>query len=327
MKKMIEIIHFQLLLAVGAGIALSSCGEKPSDDVEASGIIETTDVTISSRAVGNIIAMKVREGDRVRAGDTLFIVDDSDLRLQKAQLLAGIDIAKYQYDLVRNGARAEDVAQAEEGMRQAKISLDNAADDERRYRELLDVGSISEKDYQNIRTRRQVAERQYNAARLAYEKLRNGSRSEDISTARAREEQAVAQAAAIDKKIADCVVLSPVDGVVTRRGVEEGEFVNTGTGVLTITDDDLVKLKIYVAENELGKVKLGQQAELKIDTYEDRRYQGKVTYISPSAEFTPKNVQTKDDRAKLVFEVHIEAPNPKGDLKAGITADAKILGF
>ena len=314
-----------LILALGA-VTMISCGEKPGDGVEASGIIETTDVTISSRAAGNIVAMKVREGDNVRAGDTLFVVDDTDLRLQKAQLLAGVDIAKYQYDLVRNGARAEDIAQAEEGMRQAKISLDNSDDDVRRYRELLDVGSISEKDYRNIETRRDVARRQYNAARLAYEKLRNGSRTEDLSAARAREEQAVAQAAIIDKKIADCVVLSPVDGVITRKGVEEGEFVNTGTGVLTVTDDDLVKLKIYVAEDELGKVKLGAPAELKIDTYDDRRYTGKVTYISPTAEFTPKNVQTRDDRVKLVFEVHIEAPNRNGDLKAGITAEARVGG-
>jgi HlyD family secretion protein len=319
-------IAIRTMAALGLAAALlAGCGKKESTDVEASGIIETTDITVSARAVGNVVKMNVREGDRVRAGDTLAMVDASDLEIQKRQLLAGVDVAKFQYDLVRNGARSEDVAQAEEATRQAKIALDNADDDERRYGALLKEGGIAEKDYLNIKTKRDIAERQYKSAQLALAKLRNGSRSEDVSTAQAREDQASAQLAAIDKKIEDCVVLAPADGIVTRRAVESGEFVNVGSSMLTITKTDVVKLKIYVPEDQLGRVKVGQAADLKIDTFKDKVYRGRVTYISPTAEFTPKNVQTKDDRVKLVYEVQIEVPNQNGELKSGITAEAKLL--
>src|SRR5262249_44507612 len=158
----------------------------------------------------------------------------------------------------------------------------------------------------------EVAQRQYKAAQLGVDKLRRGSRSEDVSTARARREQASAQVDAIDRKIRDCMVLAPADGIVTRRAMEQGEFVNIGTPVLTVSRTDVVKLKIYVAEDQLGRVKVGQEAQLTIDTFNDKAYKGRVTYISSTAEFTPKNVQTKDDRVKLVFEVQIEVPNPNG---------------
>jgi HlyD family secretion protein len=323
-----DMINARTALLAGLALALiaGGCAKKESGALEASGIIETTDVTVSSRAVGNVMRMDVREGDRVRAGQVLLVVDDSDLQLQKKQLLAGVDVATYQYDLVRNGARGEDVAQADEAVRQAKLAMDNAADDERRYGEMLTVGSISKKDYLNVKTKADVAARQYDAARIAYEKLRNGSRREEVSTAGARREQASAQLAAIDKKIEDCTVTSPLDGVVTRKAVEMGEFVNMGSNLVTITKTDVVKLKIYVPEDQLGRVKLGQTAKLKIDTFKDKVYNGRVTYIAPTAEFTPKNVQTKDDRVKLVYEVQIEAPNTDGDLKAGITAEAVLEG-
>ncbi|MDB5033550.1 MAG: secretion protein HlyD [Chlorobi bacterium] len=314
------------LLPLIFSVALVACSSrKDTGGIEASGMIETTDVTVSARAAGNITRIRINEGDHVHAGDTLIVVDDTDLRLQRDQLKAAADVAGAGYDLARHGSRPEDIAQSDEAVSQAKANLDNAEDDQRRYAELLHVGSISTKDYENVKTKYQIALRQYKAAQIGSDKLRHGSRTEDITAARARREQADAQIAAIDKKISDCVILAPIEGVVTRRGVEMGEFVNVGSGVMTISQTETVKLKIYVAEDELGKVKLGEPADIVIDTYKDKHYRGKVTYISPTAEFTPKNVQTKDDRVKLVFEVQIAVPNAAQDLKSGMTADAKLL--
>ena len=326
MKHLLSIDRVGLAMLALATLLLPACSsKKESDPLSASGIIETTDVTVSSRVAGNVLRMKAREGDKVSAGDTIAVVDDTDLRLQTEQLRAAVDVAKAQYDLARNGSRPEDIAQSDESVQQAKANLDNAEDDQRRYAELLKVGSISQKDYENVRTRYEVALRQYKAAQIGSQKLRRGTRAEDIAAARARVEQAEAQLAATEKKIADCAVLAPMQGVVTRKGVEQGEFVNVGTGIVTISQTETVKLKIYIAEDELGKVRLGQDADLVIDTFKDKHYIGHVTYISPTAEFTPKNVQTKDDRVKLVFEVQIEVPNRNGELKSGLTADAKIL--
>jgi HlyD family secretion protein len=307
------------LALVGAG-----CSKKSSDALEASGLIETTDVNIGSKVAGTLLALRVREGDAVKVGDTLAVIDVVDLQLQAAQLRAGVDLAKAQYDALRNGARIEDLSQAEEAALQAKANRDNASDDFKRFEELHRQGSISQKQFDDAKTRYDVAVRQFNVAEWNYKKIKRGSRSEDLAAAKARWAQAQAQLAAAEKKIADGVLLAPMSGVVTKCAVEEGEFVNMATSILTISKLDWVKLKIYVAENELGKVKLGQSATLKIDTYADRTYIGKVTYISPVAEFTPKNVQTKDDRVKLVFKVQLTAPNPNGDLKAGLTADAVL---
>jgi HlyD family secretion protein len=322
----LKIFRIGLFLALlGLGLWLFACGNKETAAVEASGIIETTDVNISSKAVGTILKLNAREGSVVKTGDTLAVIDDADLQLQAAQLKAGVELAKAQLDLLVNGSRSEDIAQADEGMRQAKSNLDNATDDLARYKDLYKSGSVAEKTYQDIQTKYDVSLRVYNATKFNYEKLKRGSRIEDIDAAKARLVQAQAQLASTTKKISDCSLISPVSGIVTKRGVEAGEYVNIGSAMLTISQTQTVKLKIYVAEDELGKVKIGQAAELKIDTYKDKRYQGKVTYISPTAEFTPKNVQTKDDRIKLVFEVQIEADNTSNDLKSGITAEARLI--
>jgi HlyD family secretion protein len=326
----------QLLTAVIAAAALSiaalvaatflaGCSSQKSDDIGASGVIETTDVVVSAKTAGTIVRMKVDEGDRVRTGDTLFVVDDADLELQKDQLLAGLNLTRAQYDLVKNGSRREDVTQAEEALQLAKVNLASYEDDMKRYLDLYQGGAIPEKQYLDAKTRVEAQQRQVAGAQAALDKLRNGSRPEDIQAGQAREDQARAQLAAIDKKIDDSHVLAPVDGVVTERGLELGEMVNVGTNVLTVSKTDLVKLKIYIPQDQLGRVKLGQEADLMIDTFKDKHYRGRVTYISPNAEFTPKNVQTKDDRVKLVFEVQIEVPNPNGELKAGISADAQLL--
>jgi HlyD family secretion protein len=147
----------------------------------------------------------------------------------------------------------------------------------------------------------------------------------EIRGARDRRDQASAQVELLRKKVRDCRILSPSDGTVTLRGVEPGELVAVGTNVLRLTYLDKVKLTIYVNETDLGKVKLRQGAKVSIDTDAKRSYDGIVVFISPVAEFTPKNVQTKEERTKLVFGVKIEVPNPDGSLKPGLPADARII--
>ncbi|MBC8043911.1 MAG: efflux RND transporter periplasmic adaptor subunit [Rhizobacter sp.] len=313
-----------VVLTLSLAITLSACTNKETQPIEASGIIETTDVNLSAKAVGTVISLRVREGDQVRRGDTLAVIDPADLKLQAEQLQAGVDLSKAQYDLLRNGSRSEDVAQASEGVSQAKATLDNAKDDFDRYEKLYKSGSVAEKQFADVKTHYEVAQRQYGGLQSGYQKLRRGSRSEDLAAAKARLTQSEAILRATQKKISDCYLTSPAQGIITKRAVEEGEFVSTGAQMLTVSKTETVKLKIYVAEDELGKVKVGQNASLKIDTFKDKRYSGKVTYISPAAEFTPKNVQTKDDRVKLVFEVQVEVHNPQGELKSGLTAEATL---
>ena len=170
-----------------------------------------------------------------------------------------------------------------------------------------------------------VAQAQDASAKEALAKLRRLARPEEIGAAEARLAQAVAAADLLRKTIADGTVVSPVAGIVTRRPVEAGELVSPGATVLTISELDRVHVMLFVTEKELGRVRLGGEADVTIDAAPGRVFKGRVTYISPEAEFTPKNIQTKEDRVKLVFGVKVEIPNPDGALKPGLPADAVIV--
>ncbi|HTP12331.1 MAG TPA: efflux RND transporter periplasmic adaptor subunit, partial [Bacteroidota bacterium] len=153
---------------------------------------------------------------------------------------------------------------------------------------------------------------------------RRFARPEDLEAARARLDQAKAYADLLRKQMTDATILAPVDGTVTNKPVEVGELVGTGSTIVTISRLETLDLMIFVSDSELGKVKLNGAADIVIDTYPDRTFSGHVVYISPVAEFTPKNVQTKEDRTKLVFGVKVRVDNKDGVLKAGMPADAYV---
>lgn len=128
----------------------------------------------------------------------------------------------------------------------------------------------------------------------------------------------------LKKNIKDSFIISPLNGFIVKNFVESGEIVTPMSSLVKVSNLSTVELIIYVSEIELGKVKLGQKAVITVDTYPEKKYEGRVTFISPEAEFTPKNVQTKDERTKLVFAVKIEVPNKEFDLKSGMPADAEV---
>jgi HlyD family secretion protein len=250
------------------------------------------------------------EGTQVSMGDTLAVIDKTDLEIQYEQAVANAMTAEAQYKLTVIGARQEDIAQAE-------ATLKNAEDDLNRTEGLFKEGSISEKQLDDIRTR-------YILAKQTYDKLKNGSRPEEIEAARGKRDMALAQQKSIKKKISDTYVTAPVDGIVTQKGIEKGETVIPNASLFRISRLKSVYLMIYISEKELAKVKLGQKANVYIDGAPDKIFPGSVIYTSSIAEFTPKNVQTKDDRTKLVFGVKIEIPNSEQILKPGMPADAVI---
>lgn len=264
-----------------------ACSNSPDNEISASGTIEATEVTISAKVGGELLRTLVDEGTTVRAADTLAVIDPTDYKIQLKQAQANHAASKAQHA-------------------QAKASLKNAEDDLRRMEELWSTKSITQKQFDDAQTRFTVAH-------------------QTMVASQARRDQALAQLEAAKKKLSDCFMTTPIEGVITQKAVERGESLGPGTAVFRITRLDKVFLMIYVTTEELGRVKLGQQADVRIDTYPDRDFPGTVVYISPIAEFTPKNIQTKEDRTKLVFGVKIEVDNPDGSLKPGMPADAIII--
>lgn len=301
----------QLLLICTAAAVLAGCGDKNGRVIEASGTIEGTQVNIGSEVAGRIREVRAREGARLKAGDTLLLVDDTEYRIQLRQAAANEQVYDNSYRVAAQGSRKEDVVQAE-------AAYKTAEKDYQRMAELLPAKTVTQKQFDDAYSR-------FVAAEQNYRKLKAGLRPEEISTARGRWEQASAQADLLKKKIQDCVVRAPIDGTVTLRAVEPGELVGFGTNVFQLTCLDRVKLTIYLDETDIGRIRLGQATRVSIDAFaEGKTVLGSIVYISPSAEFTPKNVQTKEERTKLVFAVKIEIPNADGALKPGLPADAAI---
>ncbi|MBS4029506.1 MAG: efflux RND transporter periplasmic adaptor subunit [Ignavibacteriales bacterium] len=303
---------------------LEGCNNKHGDALESTGTLESVDVNVSAKTSGQLQKLFVDEGSNVKVNDTLAILDHATLDLQLAQAEAGIELAKSQYDLIMNGARSEDIRQAEEMQTQAETNLKSASDDLNRMKELFASKSITKKQLDDAETRFTIAQTQFNSAKQNYEKLKKFARPEDISTAKARVSQAEATANLLRKQISDAVILAPTSGTITHKPIEVGELVGVGTVVVTISRLEKLNLKIYLSETELGKVKLGSVADVTIDAFPDKNFPAKVMYISPNAEFTPKNIQTKEDRTKLVFAVKLEVDNPNSELKSGMPADAFI---
>jgi HlyD family secretion protein len=307
-------------LIILAGIACSGGAQK--DVISASGTIEAVEVNVASKVPGQILELAAGEGRRVKPGDLLATIDHAALDIQLRQAVAGVQLAEAQLALLVKGARSEDIRQAEAVLEQAEAFLKMAEDDARRMRLLASKGSATPKMRDDAEARLTVATAQKNAAAEALSKVRRLARPEEIRAAEARLAQAQAAADLLAKTIADCTITAPAGGIITHKAVEAGELVSLGSTVATIVELDNVYVMIYVTEKELGRVKLGDAAEITIDTFPDRTFPGIVTYISPEAEFTPKNVQTKEDRVKLVFGVKVEIENREGLLKPGLPADA-----
>ncbi|MGK9475715.1 HlyD family secretion protein [Melioribacter sp. OK-6-Me] len=311
---------FILLLAV----FLYGCGDNEQENIVESGTIESTEALISSQVSGQIIDLLKDEGEQVNKGDTLCIIDTTSYHLQLKQAEAALKMAEAQLTLLINGTRKEDIKQAEEVLRQASANLSSAKTDYERIKNLFNTGAVNKKQLDDAETRYQIMSAQYNSAEENLRKLKNIARPEEIKQAEANVQKARASVDLLKKNLKDCFVVSPIDGFVVKKFIEKGETVTMLSALFKISDLSKVKMSIYIPETELPKIKLGQKVEVAVDAYPDRIFKGRIIYISPEAEFTPKNIQTRDERTKLVFEVKIEIPNPDFILKVGIPADATI---
>ena len=317
-------MNAKICVTFSLAILLFGCGNSRKGVIEASGTLEATEVKVSAKVPGQIQQVHFQEGQQVTSGDTLVTLDRSTLELQWKQAQAGVDLAEAQYGMLVKGARVEDLRLAEEALRQAEASHKIASEDYTRMKELLATNTVTQRQFDEAESRYTVAAAQLNSAKQNLQKLERFARPEELAAARARLNQAKAVADLLRKQLSDATIVAPVSGTVTQKPLEEGELIGVGAVVATIARLQKLDLMIYVSEQELGRVRLGGEADVVIDTYPERAFPGKVIYISPIAEFTPKNVQTKEDRTKLVFGVKLEVENPEGILKAGMPADAYL---
>ncbi len=301
-----------------------SCSKKDNSYLKLSGIIEGKEVEISSKIAGRIKDIYFNEGDRVRENDLVVVIDCSDFEIQKRQIDAMVESASANLRLLEKGPRMEDIRMAEETFKQAEANLRNAERDWNRAKRLFEEKSITEKQWEDARTKYELALAQFKQSEENLKKTKKGAREEEIELARAKLKEAIAVLEAVEKRIKDCEIFSPSNGIVSVKLKERGEIVNIGNPILKIIDTEKVFLHVYIPEKEIGLVKIGELAEIRIDSFPERKFNGKIVYISPEAEFTPKQIQTEDERTKLVFKIKIELENKDGIFKPGMPADAFI---
>ncbi len=304
---------------------ITGCGSgNNKNKIEASGTIEATNVVVSSKVSGQVTKLFFNEGAKINEGDTVMTIDHDLLSIQLKQAEAGMDAAKAQLDLLIQGARKEDIQQAEDGVTQAKANYELASTVKERNDRLIKANSITKQQYDDVIAKYEIAQAQFNSAQENLKKLKNLARPEEIKQAKANLNRQIASVNFIKKNISDSYVTAPISGFFVKKFVESGESVAPLSSLLMLSNLNYVDLVIYVSETELGKVQLGQEADVTVDSYKDKTFKGKVIYISPDAEFTPKNIQTKDERIKLVYAVKIHIHNPEYELKDGMPADAAI---
>ena len=318
--KNILIFHLTILFFI-----LIGCNGKDESRIEASGNIEATNIIVSSQVSGKVIQVLKDEGTRVNNGDTVIIIDTETYELKLAEAMATQDFAQAQYNLLKKGARDEDINQAEENLNQAQISFELAEKDKQRMENLYESKSITKKQFDDAIANYDISLAKLNSAKENFQKVKNLSRPEELMQAKANLDKALANVNLIKKNLSDCYVTSPSSGFITKKFIEAGETAGMMSSLFQVADLSSVELVIYIPETELGKIKLNQQAEISVDTFPEKNFEGKVIYISPQAEFTPKNIQTQEERTKLVFAVKIKIDNPDFELKDGMPADAVII--
>ena len=304
-------------------IAVASCGGRARERrVVASGHIEATDIRVATKVRGRLLRRPVNEGDIVKAGQLVAVVDTVDAELSLREAVALRDQADAELRLRIAGSRREDIAESAARVESAVANLEGADKEMTRQESLVAEGVTTQKSRDDALARRDELRGQLESARQALARSRAGSRGQEIDGARATRDAMEARIAQLRQQIADATIVSPLDGLVTEKIAEAGELLAAGAPILVITDLAKPWLTVYVAEPDLGRIKLGGQAEVVTDGGERR--EGNVIFIASTAEFTPKNVQTRDERVKLVYRVKIGLDNADGLFKPGMPAEARF---
>jgi len=289
----------------------------------------------------------------LQRAETLLEISRRTLPDEVARTEAGVKVLLAQLKELEAGYREQDVERARLAFLTSRDIMEEAAKNKLRYDKLFEKGIVSEKEWDAMKLKYETASKEFEKAKETLEMLQEGVRKETIQTARARLaegkaalrqarsnlmkiEAAEKEAETVEAQVKaarSAVELAMIyleytqlrasfKGIITTRNIEPGEVVLPGREVMTLSDLSSVELKIFVGEMEIGKIKPGQSVEVRVDTFPNKLYMGKVSFISPEGEFTPKIIQTHKERVKLVYLVKVSIPNPDLELKSGMPADA-----
>lgn len=318
MKKPVAII-VAVVVVLAAGIGGWLWYQSQQDNtLTLYGNVDIRTVNMSFRVGGRLAGLNVDEGDAITAGQTLGELDKAPYQNALLQARAGVAVAQAQYDLMQAGYRDEEVAQAAAAVKQAQAAWEYAQNFYNRQQGLWKSRTVSANDLENARSSRDQALATLKSSQDKLRQYRSGNREQDIAQAKASLEQAQAQLAQAELDLHDTTLVAPADGTLMTRAVEPGSMLNAGSTVLTLSLTRPVWVRAYVNEASLGEAKPGREVLLYTDGRPDKPYHGKIGFVSPTAEFTPKTVETPDLRTDLVYRLRIIVTDADDALRQGM---------
>lgn len=313
-----------LIAALGYGI-YRHMSDGHDGELELQGNVDIRQVELGFRVGGRIAEMRAEEGDTVTQGAVLAVLDKAPYAHELAAATAQLQQAEADARKLEGGNRPQEVAQARAALAAQEAAYRSALKLAQRRKDLVESGAISKQAYDDAVSARDAAKAQADAAREALRLSEEGFRSEDIAAGAAQANAARARLAAAETALADTEILAPSDGIILTRMREAGAIVPAGQSVYTLALHRPVWVRAYVPEPELGRIKPGMKARVKSDTKDIPALEGVVGFISPQAEFTPKNIETKELRTDLVYRLRVRVDDPEGRLRQGMPVTVTLL--
>jgi len=323
-KTKLKIILLVIVAALAIGMAGFKLYGRTESGITATGTIEVTKTDITPKVGGYLVELKIREGDAIASGQVVARIERPDLNAQLLRDEAALAKAKAQLRDLEQGARSQELQEAAANLAAARSQAVKARADFDRYSRLFREGAISTQQLDTSRSTHEVAANSLLAAQSRYSLLQSGSRPEAVEAQRLEVERSQAVRDSSRTQLADTSVASPLSGRVLSKNYEQGEYVNAGAAIATVGDMRDCWVKIYLSTGQLGQIRLGQAAKVKVDAYPDKTFRGVIREISQNAEYTPRQSITQRERANLVFAVKVGIDNAEEFMKPGLPADVVI---
>ncbi len=293
--------------------------------LQASGTIEATTVEVCARLNGTLQELSVTEGMQVKKGQLLAELSRSDLLTQRERDALGVQVAQSRYNDLVSGFRAEEINEATSNLGLAQANLEQAMVDLNRAEQLFNAGALSQEKLDAAQLYKTTREKQVEVAQSHLQLLESGNRPGVVAGAAAEVERNKAILKTTEAMLEDLKIFSPLNGTINSKNYETGEYVPAGASLLSVVDLNHLWIKVYIPTDDLPRVKLNQTVEVNVSG-SSQVFTGKVTYIASRGEFTPKTIQTKKERANVVFAVKVDVKNQNGILKPGMPADVVFTG-
>jgi HlyD family secretion protein len=288
------------------------------------GNVDIRSVNLAFRVDGRLAALQVDEGDHIKAGQLLGQLDDSPYQNALRQAQANVSNAQAKLSLLQAGYRDEEIAQAKAAVDQQQATFDYADAFFKRQQQLWEQNATAANERDNARSARAQAQASLQAAKDKLAQYHKGNRPQEIAQATAELAQANAALAQAQLNVKDTQLYSPSAGTILTRAVEPGSMLNASSTVLTLSLTDPLWIRAYVSEPQLGQATAGRDVTIFTDTRPTQPYHGKIGFVSPTAEFTPKNVESADLRPDLVYRLRIIVTDADASLRQGMPVTLQL---